>query len=406
MKIKVNWYGKEYPQDWEFFAECEEGKNIDISGKNGSESKKTAPSPKELVLQGMASCTAIDVISTLKKMRQVVESFTVECSAAQTEIHPKIFKESTLTYKLTGKNLEIEKVIHCIFLSFTKYCGVHAILEKSGCNIKPQIFINDKLIDLWDPQNKTQIKLQEWYENFGKNCSKGVALVIGTSRGIGKELVFKLEKEGYAVLPAGRTSFNFENENIFDSLFLDITKPYTTDYVKNLLIKTKIKISLLVQNAGISSTDLVQDDVNALQLTMHELRHVYDTNVFGIIESTNNLISVLEASAKVILVSSTMALRERDSFLTSVYRMTKRTINQYVRQAAMQITHEQRDVSIFALHPGSVKTDLNPSGKISVEESTTQIMEILADNFALNLKNNNGEFWIYDTEAKTWKIKF
>nr|BFD32800.1 hypothetical protein GTC16762_24180 [Pigmentibacter ruber] len=406
MKIKVNWYAKEYPQDWEFYAECAEGKNIDISGKNGPESIKTAPSPKELVLQGMASCTAIDVISTLKKMRQSVEKFSVECIATQTEVHPKIFKDCVLTYKLTGKNLDIDKVIHGIFLSFTKYCGVHAIVERSGCNIKPQIYINDKLVDLWDPLNRNLIKLQEWYDKFAKKCPKGVALVIGTSKGIGKELVYKLEKEGYAVIPTGRNSFNFENKNIFEALFIDITKPYTTEYVKNLLTNAKINISLLVQNAGISSTDLAQDDVNALQLTMHELRHVYDTNVFGIIESTNNLISVLEAGAKVILISSTMALRERDSFLTSVYRMTKRTINQYVRQAAMQITNEQRDISIFALHPGSVKTDLNPTGKISVDESTLHIIEILSDNFSLNLKHNNGEFWIYDSEVKTWKIKF
>ena len=24
MKIKVNWYAKEYPQDWEFYADCAE----------------------------------------------------------------------------------------------------------------------------------------------------------------------------------------------------------------------------------------------------------------------------------------------------------------------------------------------------------------------------------------------
>ncbi len=405
MQIKVFWYGKEYPEDWDFYAECAEGNNIDISIKNDSSYPKKAPNPKEMVLQGMAACTAVDIVSTLKKMRQPLTSLSVACEAQQTTNHPKIFKECQLIYRVGGKNLDIEKVIQSIFLSYTKYCGVHAIVEKSGCHIFPQVFINDNQVDLWDPNNSIQEKLKYWVQETGQTQTKGVALVVGTSKGIGKELVLKLAHEGYAVIPVGRTKTQFANKFIFDSLYLDITKPYTSNYIKELLAKNNIKLSLLVQNAGISSVINAEDDLNTLQLTMDELRYVYETNAFGLIESTNIFIPVLTNNATIILQSSTMGLKERDSFLNASYRMSKRTVIQYAKQAALQFASENKDISILSIHPGSVKTDLNPTGKITTQECVQHIVKILADNFKATLKKHNGAFWIYQPEKNIWEIK-
>ncbi len=405
MQIKVNWYGKEYPEDWDFYAECAEGKNIDISIKNDSVYPKNAPNPKELVLQGMAACTAVDIVSTLKKMRQVITSLSVECDAQLTNSHPKIFKECTLIYRVTGKDLDAEKVIQSIFLSYTKYCGVHAIIEKSGCHIFPQVFINERKVDLWNPNNIIQEKLKHWAQEATQTQNKGVALVVGSSKGIGKELVLKLIEEGYAVIPAGRSKTHFESNYVFDSLYLDMSKPYTSEYIKDLLVNCNIKLSLLVQNAGVSSFADASDDLKTLQLTIDELRYVFEINAFGLMESTNIFIPVLKNNATILLQSSTMALKERDSFFNASYRMSKRTVIQYAKQAALQFATENKDISILSIHPGSVKTDLNPTGKITTQECVGHIVKVLADNFKPHLRKNNGEFWIYQPEKNIWEIK-
>lgn len=404
MKIKVNWYGKEYPHDWEFFAECAEGKNIDISVKNSDNQPKNAPSPKEIVLQGMASCTAVDVISMLKKMRQNVTAFTVECEATVTESHPKIFKDCILTYRVTGENLSIERITHSIFLSYTKYCGVHAIIEKSGCHVTPQIFINNSKVNFWDPEDLIAQKLTDWIQNSAKNQPKGLALVVGSSKGIGKAFVEKLVSEGYAVIPTGRTKVQFNHQYIFDSLYLDITKPYTTEYLVEIFSKNDIQLSLLVQNAGIASFESDADGLNTLQLTLDELRYVYETNAFGLMESTNKFISVLTRDATVLLISSTMGLPERDSFYNASYRMSKRTVIQYAKQAALQFLAEKKDFKILSIHPGSVITELNPAGKITVEESAAHLAKILTEKYAEHLKKQNGEFWVYQPETDLWEI--
>lgn len=96
---------------------------------NGQES---FPSPKEFILFGLAGCTAMDVISILKKMKQEVYAFDIDVDAPVTEEEPHPFTSYKIIYKLWGKGLEKEKVEKAVVLSQEKYCGVSATLAKSG----------------------------------------------------------------------------------------------------------------------------------------------------------------------------------------------------------------------------------------------------------------------------------
>ena len=87
--------------------------------------------PKELVLEGLAGCTAIDVMSILTKMKLIPEAFRVEVEAEQTEEHPKVFNKIHLKYIIRG-NIPEDKLIRAIELSQKQYCGVSAMLEKTA----------------------------------------------------------------------------------------------------------------------------------------------------------------------------------------------------------------------------------------------------------------------------------
>ncbi len=88
--------------------------------------------PMELILMGLGSCSAIDIISILKKQKQVIEDFQIEIDASRREDEtPAIFNEILVTYIFKG-DLDETKIQKAIDLSVTKYCSVSKILEKSA----------------------------------------------------------------------------------------------------------------------------------------------------------------------------------------------------------------------------------------------------------------------------------
>ena len=86
------------------------------------------PTPMQLLALSLASCTAMDVLSILVKMRQPVEDFTVEVSGERAEEHPKRFLSIDVTYRFKGA-LDEKKVQRAIQLSETKYCSVEGTLR-------------------------------------------------------------------------------------------------------------------------------------------------------------------------------------------------------------------------------------------------------------------------------------
>ncbi len=88
--------------------------------------------PKELVLMGLISCTGMDVVSLLRKMRVPFKDFTVSAEAETTTEHPKIFSKIHIVYTIIGDGIDEAKVEKAIKLSQERYCGVTAMLEKSS----------------------------------------------------------------------------------------------------------------------------------------------------------------------------------------------------------------------------------------------------------------------------------
>ncbi len=84
--------------------------------------------PMELVLIGLASCTAMDVISILKKKRQDVTGFEVKAHGERAAEHPKKFTAITLEYVVRGRSVDPAAVARSIELSETKYCSAMATL--------------------------------------------------------------------------------------------------------------------------------------------------------------------------------------------------------------------------------------------------------------------------------------
>lgn len=148
MKIAVEWHKRASPHEFEFQGSTERGLVTEIGARSSAEGPQSAASPKELVAFGMASCTGIDVVSTLQKMRQPLTDFSVSCDIEQTDSHPRVFKSCLMTYHVTGAGLDHGRVAHAVGLSLHKYCGVSAMIERSGCIVTSVLLVNGMPIEI------------------------------------------------------------------------------------------------------------------------------------------------------------------------------------------------------------------------------------------------------------------
>jgi putative redox protein len=91
--------------------------------------RSRAPSPVEILLVALGSCTAVDVIGILTKKRQKVTSYVVEVSGERRDEYPRSFTSMRVHHILTGSGISSKAVQQAIELSETKYCSVAATLR-------------------------------------------------------------------------------------------------------------------------------------------------------------------------------------------------------------------------------------------------------------------------------------
>ena len=94
--------------------------------------RNLAPSPMELLLLALGSCTGVDVVSILAKKRQNVTSYRVEVRGERREDHPRSYKRMEVHHIVTGRNVSERSVAQAIELSEQKYCSVAATLRPTA----------------------------------------------------------------------------------------------------------------------------------------------------------------------------------------------------------------------------------------------------------------------------------
>ncbi len=91
-----------------------------------------APTPMELLLVALGSCTAVDVIGILRKKREQVTDYRVEVKGERREDYPRSYKRLQVHHVIKGHNISPQAVAQAIELSETKYCSVAATLRPTA----------------------------------------------------------------------------------------------------------------------------------------------------------------------------------------------------------------------------------------------------------------------------------
>lgn len=123
MEARVTWV-----EDRRFVGHASSGHAVVLDGS----AEKLGPSPMELLLIGMAGCTAYDVVSILEKKRQDVTGLEVRAQAERAESPPRVYTEIAVEYVVRGRDISPKAVEDAIRLSEEKYCSASVMLGKTA----------------------------------------------------------------------------------------------------------------------------------------------------------------------------------------------------------------------------------------------------------------------------------
>src|SRR3954465_4795098 len=113
------------------------GDRMRFSGVFGSGQRGTldtgpgmvAPSPIEYLLGSVGACEAMDVISILRKKRQVVTGYEAALTGERRTEPPRSFTRIEIVHRFRGHELNAGAVEEAVRLSHERYCSVRASLD-------------------------------------------------------------------------------------------------------------------------------------------------------------------------------------------------------------------------------------------------------------------------------------
>ncbi len=122
-KANITWV-----QDMQFVASGDSGHAIVMDSSPDVGGHDSAARPMEVLLMGLLGCTAMDVISILKKKRQPVQGFKIFATGERSAEHPKKYTKIHLEYVAYG-DVDPKALARAIELSETTYCGAIATVR-------------------------------------------------------------------------------------------------------------------------------------------------------------------------------------------------------------------------------------------------------------------------------------
>ncbi|GAA4308123.1 SDR family oxidoreductase [Mucilaginibacter gynuensis] len=206
-----------------------------------------------------------------------------------------------------------------------------------------------------------------------------IALVTGANQGVGFQIAKELAANGYIVYVGSRNLSNGEKAAAeigtnAHAIQLDVTQQATISSAVERIEKEAGRLDLLVNNAGIShagkpgrTVEEVMESGRAVNVSLDEVRTVWETNVFGVIAVTQAALPLLRKSsaARIVNVSSGLGSLTwvsdpecwaREHF-GIVYAASKTALNAVTLAFALEL--EKENIKVNATSPGYTATALN-----------------------------------------------
>ncbi len=190
-----------------------------------------------------------------------------------------------------------------------------------------------------------------------KKLEEKVAIVTGSSRGIGKEIVMRLAQEGAKVIVNYRSSPD-EAEEVVNkieqqggeatAIQADVSQVDQSKQLVEKVVEKYGKLDILVSNAGIEHFGKLEE------ITLEDFNRVFSVNVAGQLFVTQAASAHLPSGGRIVLTSSVSA--KISVFYHTLYGASKAAVSAIVRNLAPELG--ERGITINAIAPGGTATDM------------------------------------------------
>ncbi len=187
-----------------------------------------------------------------------------------------------------------------------------------------------------------------------------IALVTGSSRGIGAATAKKLASQGATVAVVYGKSKD-EGQKVVDAITkaggkaklysANANKPETLPELAKAVLADFGTIDILVNNAGVLGGGLIGE------IDYAEYERIRQVNVDAVFALTNAVVPHMKSGARIINISSILGERSLMPGI-SVYNATKFAVNGFTRSWARDLA--PKGILVNSVQPGSTATDMNP----------------------------------------------
>ncbi len=249
---------------------------------------------------------------------------------------------------------------------------------------------------------------------------KPIALVTGANQGIGLQIAKDLVAHGFTVLVGSRNlergvAAAQEVGPDAHALQLDVTDPASITAAAERIKNEFGRLDLLVQNAAISNTrkrpgqsiEEYAQTTRPSNVSLDEMRAVWETNVFGVLAVYQAMLPLLRESpdARIVNVSSGVGSLTTNSdpahpwrkIFGPVYPASKTALNAITLAMAFEL--EPEGIPVNAVSPGFTKTNLNGyAGTETLEEGAREAVRVAL----LGRNGPTGTFTRWENETIPW----
>jgi NAD(P)-dependent dehydrogenase (short-subunit alcohol dehydrogenase family) len=194
--------------------------------------------------------------------------------------------------------------------------------------------------------------------------NKKVAVVTGSSTGIGFETSLLLARNGFYTYATMRnldkskaiTSLKQKEKLSLEILQLDVTADESVKEAINKITSEQERIDVLINNAGYALVGAFEE------LSIEEFKEQYETNVFGVIRVTQAVLPIMRNQRCGTIVNISSIAGKIGFPITSAYVSSKFALEGVSESMAYEI--EQFGIKVILIEPGVIKTNFDNNLKI------------------------------------------